>query len=852
MKYILHDYQNKAIEQVKASLKKGLKRIIIDLSTGAGKTAVACGIIEMALGKGKRVCFICNRIQLIQQSFDTFWYQGFRDIGIIQGANTTNITAKLLVCSIQTLNSRGGLPEDVDLIILDEAHGVAGSSMYWPIMKNITCVGLSATCMQKGLGRHMEGLGGNLFQGKVKPIAMKELIEMGFLVPMVAYGPNEVADLSKVRTVAGEYKEDELGEAMNKTHLVGDVVKQWFKHAHNKQTMAFCVTIAHSMSICEAFQSMGINAVHVDYRMTDDQKKKIYSDFKAGKTMVLCNCALLSEGSDFPAAECLVLARPTKSEVRYIQMCLDSSTEILTMDGWKGIGDVSTAMRVAAFNIDENCIKWERPSEVIERGVCEDEEFYEINSPHLDIRVTGGHDIVFKGRNSDWSKLRAEELCSKKSGYIIPVSSNINNHGIELTDDEIRFIGLFITDGCLNKSNNTIYFSQSLAQPISFHEYIKNTINGCGIKFGEYRSKRKGDLSQYEDMMVYTMSKGMPKTECGKTGWNAVFNDSMIDKQIPEYMLNMNRRQLGIFLEAINLGNGCKFKTVTWTPKTMSISTGNKNMADRLQALCVINGYRCNISTANYNLSPLYILRICDKTEAHVGGANSEQSRSRLSKSEKTKDDTRVWCVTVESGNIVTRRNGKVAIMGNCGRVLRTSPGKERAIVLDHGGCIARFGFPDDIHVDKLDDGKPKKSDSERKEKEKEEPKPKECPQCKYLMRVGMKVCVSCGWSHKPKGTAEHSDEDLIEIQRRGVKKKTVTKTQSLAQTECDKTLAMLKHYAHARGYKDGWYLHKYKEVYGYWPKGNQRNVAPIEPSPELLSWLRSQQIKHAKSQRSW
>ena len=502
MKYILRYYQNKAIALVKEKLREGKRRIIIGLSTGSGKTSTACGIIDMALAKGSKVAFVCNRIQLIQQSYETFFNQGFHDIGMIQGENTHNVNAKLLVCSIQSIAKRG-LPEDIKVVIEDECHAVAGSQSYWPIMVDRVVIGLTATPQQKGLGRHNEMLGGPLFEELVSGITMKELTEQGFLVPMVAYGPNEVADLSKVRTVAGEYKEDELGEAMNKTHLVGDVVKQWFKYAHNKQTMAFCVTIAHSMSICEAFQGMGVNAVHVDYRMTDDQKKKIYSDFKEGKTMVLCNCALLSEGSDFPAAECIVLARPTKSEVRFIQMV---------------------------------------------------------------------------------------------------------------------------------------------------------------------------------------------------------------------------------------------------------------------------------------------------------------------------------------------------------GRVLRPSPGKDHAIVLDHGGCIARFGFPDDIHVDKLDDGKPKKSDSERKEKEKEEPKPKECPQCKYLMRVGMKVCVSCGWSYKPKSTAKHSDEDLIEIQRKGAKKKATAKTQPLAQTEREKTLAMLKHYAHARGYKDGWYLHKYKEVYGYWPKGNQRNVAPMEPSPELLIWLRSQQ----KSQRGW
>jgi superfamily II DNA or RNA helicase len=181
------------------------------------------------------------------------------------------------------------------------------------------------------------------------------------------------------------------------------------------------------------------------------------------------------------------------------------------------------------------------------------------------------------------------------------------------------------------------------------------------------------------------------------------------------------------------------------------------------------------------------------------------------------------------------------------GRVLRPSHGKSQAIVLDHGGNVARFGFPEDIYVDKLDDGKPKKSDSERKEKEKEEPKPKECPQCKYLMRIGMKVCVGCGWHSKPKSDQTHTDDDLVEITKNG-KKKPLNKTQMIASNPGQQILAQLKHRANTMGYKEGWVSYTYRDIFGHFPKGEDRNVLPMEPSVELLSWLRSQQIKKAKA----
>jgi len=55
----------------------------------------------------------------------------------------------------------------------------------------------------------------------------------------------------------------------------------------------------------------------------------------------------------------------------------------------------------------------------------------------------------------------------------------------------------------------------------------------------------------------------------------------------------------------------------------------------------------------------------------------------------------------------------------------------------------------------------------------------------------------------------------------------------------------MLTHIALERGYKAGWAAHKYKEKFGHWPPAK---TAPIPPSPEVLSWVRSRNIAWAKA----
>jgi hypothetical protein len=51
------------------------------------------------------------------------------------------------------------------------------------------------------------------------------------------------------------------------------------------------------------------------------------------------------------------------------------------------------------------------------------------------------------------------------------------------------------------------------------------------------------------------------------------------------------------------------------------------------------------------------------------------------------------------------------------------------------------------------------------------------------------------------------------------------------------------------RGYRQGWAAVNYKEKFGTWPP--QRTVEPIDPSPEVRSWVRSRMIAYAKRKQA-
>ncbi len=73
--YTLRPHQAQAITEIRTSYQTGHKRPVLQAVCGFGKTLCAVDMIKQAIDKGKRVCFIVDRIILIEQTsreFDKF------------------------------------------------------------------------------------------------------------------------------------------------------------------------------------------------------------------------------------------------------------------------------------------------------------------------------------------------------------------------------------------------------------------------------------------------------------------------------------------------------------------------------------------------------------------------------------------------------------------------------------------------------------------------------------------------------------------------------------------------------------------------------------------------------------
>jgi superfamily II DNA or RNA helicase len=168
------------------------------------------------------------------------------------------------------------------------------------------------------------------------------------------------------------------------------------------------------------------------------------------------------------------------------------------------------------------------------------------------------------------------------------------------------------------------------------------------------------------------------------------------------------------------------------------------------------------------------------------------------------------------------------------GRGLRPSPGKGELYLLDHGGCIEENGLLTDP-IEWTLEGK-KKAWRKAKGKKPKEKKDSICSSC-ALIFSGSTKCPDCGSEAKSFGQkVETVDGDLEEI---GGKRKATMEEKTKFQ-------GMLRYYARAKGFKDGWVYWKYKERFGVAPK-NGLNSPPIQPDDAFYSWMKHLAIKYHK-----
>lgn len=364
----LRPYQRAQLDAIAKGLQGGLRRMLVQASTGTGKTVSLAAIpdwppirawLQQFHERERKMLVIAHREELLEQAADKIqkanpghW------VSIEQGARYASAQADVIVASIQTLSARKcqRLRElqrrhRFRIVVYDECHHCAS-----PTARNVlTWLGFlppsdndgqesaqfdDAAVMEAVLKgwdavapqdqflvgytatpNRSDAVGlGAVFQEIVHQYPIRQAVTDQWLVPITPWIIETQSDLDAVRTTHGEFNQKDLATAVNTPHRNQMAVAAWRQYAEGLSTIAFTVDVQHAHDLADTFAGAGISAVALSGVTPPDERRRILRAFTAGEIQLVANAQLLTEGVDLPRATCVLMAKPTKSATAYTQM----------------------------------------------------------------------------------------------------------------------------------------------------------------------------------------------------------------------------------------------------------------------------------------------------------------------------------------------------------------------------------------------------------------------------------------------------------------------------------------------------------------------------------------------------
>lgn len=312
--------QQRALDMLRRDWKQ-YNSFMVYSPTGSGKTGLSAFITDGFVSRGMRVLMTCPYTVLVTQTAKRFIQYGLPEDEISyvwRDHPNYDPERKIQIASADTLIRRD-FPENIDLLIVDEAHLRRKKMLevikYLTAGTQVKVIGLSGTPFAPFLGKY--------YQRLIKPTTIKELMDTGVLCGYEFFAPTK-PDLSGVKVTrsdefGSDYKEDEVAEIMCGADLVGDIVSNWLSHGEDRPTVAFCVNVNHANYVTLQFNKAGVNAEVMTAQTPHDERQMMIHRFEQGATKIIVSVGTLIAGFDSDV-RCIIYARPTKSEIRWLQI----------------------------------------------------------------------------------------------------------------------------------------------------------------------------------------------------------------------------------------------------------------------------------------------------------------------------------------------------------------------------------------------------------------------------------------------------------------------------------------------------------------------------------------------------
>ena len=306
---------------------------IVEACVGAGKSLMIALLAQRADLEfpGTRILVLVHQKELLEQNLEQLvavWPEA--NVGLYSaGAGRKDLGCQITYATIGSIWKDAHLLGRIDIVLADECHLInpKDTGMWRGFLKDLAkynpdtrCIGWTGTPF-RGNGVWLTAGDDALFTNIATRVAMRELLDLGFLAPLVPATTVTRIDAHDVRTSGDDYVVSELAKVTDTAELVEATCDEIVQlAAERKRWLVFAVTIEHAEHVRDALRRRGVVAEMVSAKTPKAERAQLIGDFRAGRIRCLVNVAVLTPGFDVPELDFIALLRATKSPVLYVQI----------------------------------------------------------------------------------------------------------------------------------------------------------------------------------------------------------------------------------------------------------------------------------------------------------------------------------------------------------------------------------------------------------------------------------------------------------------------------------------------------------------------------------------------------
>jgi len=308
--------------------------------------------------------------------------------------------------------------------------------------------------------------------------------------------------------------------------------------------------------------------------------------------------------------------------IQKVYICYSADTEILTEEGWIKFPTLKN-QKVAQYAENTQNITFVKP--LAKQILPYSKKMVNIKGNSCDLLVTPEHRVLIK-ETDGIRTIRADQV---KSGMVLPVSGEYRGKGYSPSNNEVKLLVAYAADGHKERGNRRAWAFKKERKVSRLIEILESL--EIPYKFGGLSAKG------YTQIVV--MAYDAP-----------ILDRIMPTKQITSDFIHWSVEARETLINELRFWDGD-----TVSKYTHRVFSADKVQVDAISSICVTTGYSCNIREDTRKSSINYILNISPRKYRNVTSVTTQRNITN-----------KVYCVTVPTGTVVVRRNGKIVICRNC------------------------------------------------------------------------------------------------------------------------------------------------------------------------------------------